>query len=179
MHSKAAGQVLNFGQIADDPKGPLIISLPCATEKSAIVNGEAILSLKFLFPVMLLLSACSWPIAPNTAELRKAESALTQFLTRNGYTEAGHPNGLPVQHASLWDGLSTEDELKEIRKGSLVGRPYCVLLPAEYPYTFVFKNDEIFTAVKIEADGSGWVHEANPIVNRERCHKLPSDSALE
>ena len=137
------------------------------------------MSLRFFFPAMLLLSACSWPITPDTAELREAESALTQFLSRNGYTEAGHPDGLPVQHVSLWDGLSTEDELIELRRGSLVGRPYCVLLPAEYPYTFVFKNDEAFTAVKIEADGSGRVHEANPIVNRERCHKLPSNGALE
>ena len=128
---------------------------------------------------MLFLSACSWPTTSDTAELREAESSLAQFLSRNGYTEAGHPDELPVQHVSLWDGLSTEDELKKIRKGSLVGRPYCVLLPTEYPYTFVFKNDAVFTAVKIEADGSGWVHEANPIVNRERCHKLPSDGALD
>jgi hypothetical protein len=137
------------------------------------------LRLRFFFPAILFLSACSWPITPDTPELREAESSLDQFLARHGYTEAGHPDGFPVQHVSLWDGLSTEDELKEIRMGSLVGRPYCVLLPTEYPYTFVFKSGEVYTAVKIEADGSGWVHEANPIVNRERCHKLPSDSALE
>ena len=135
--------------------------------------------LRICFLVVLFLSACSWPITPDTAELREAESSLGQFLARHGYTDAGHPDGLPVQHVSLWDGLSTEDELRKSRRGSLVGRPYCVLLPAEYPYTFVFKNGEVVTAVTIEADGSGWVHEANPIVNRERCHKLPSDSALD
>jgi hypothetical protein len=112
-------------------------------------------------------------------ELRDAESALDQFLLRNGYTEAGHPDDLPVQHVSLWDGMSTDEEIKKSRKASLKGRPFCVLQPAEYPYTFFFRTAESDIAVRIEADGTGWVHEANPIVTRRNCHKLPVDHAID
>ena len=135
------------------------------------------INLNLVLFATLLLPACSWQTAANTLESREAESALNQFLLRNGYTEAGHPADLPVQHVSLWDGMSTDQEIKKSRKASLNGRPFCVLQPAEYPYTFVFRTEESDIAVRIEADGSGWVHEANPTVTRRNCQKLPVGDA--
>ncbi len=125
----------------------------------------------------LLLSACSWQTAAETPELREAQSALDQFLRRHGFTEAGHPDDLPVQHVSLWDGLSGDAEIKRERKASLSGSPFCVLQPAKYPYTFVFRKEEADIAVRIEANGSGWVHEANPVVTPRNCQRLPVDRA--
>ena len=124
---------------------------------------------------ILILPACSWQTAADTSELREAQSMLDQFLLRHGFTEAGHPDDLPVQHVSLWDGLSDDEELKKNRKATLSGPPFCVLKPAEYPYAFVFRTEEGSTAISIsiEADGSGWVHEANPIVTRRNCMRLP------
>lgn len=135
--------------------------------------------LGIIFVLSFLVSSCAWSNAPDSLELREAEVQLYRFIESNGYGETLHPSDRPIRPSSLWDGMFTEEELRQLRHKSLVGQPFCVLEPSGYPYTFIFRHqeggDEIFQSVVIEGDGTGWVNEANPIVTKSNCYKMGLD----
>ena len=69
--------------------------------------------------LLALLGCRSAPTRGLTSKELQAIQAAEWFVVRNGYTEAGHPANLPVQHVSIFDVFETDQELIKNRKGLL------------------------------------------------------------
>ena len=69
-----------------------------------------------LFVVAALTACATLEISSSEAEAVQVAEA---FVDRNGYTNAGHPERVPVQHVEIFDGLASDAELVERRRGQL------------------------------------------------------------
>jgi hypothetical protein len=74
-----------------------------------------------VLPTILLLAVvagCQTVVVsePELQAVRAAEA----LVTRSGYTVAGHPKDLPVQPVEIFDGMSSDQELIDQRRGQLV-----------------------------------------------------------
>jgi hypothetical protein len=74
-----------------------------------------------VLPTILLLVAITGcqSVVISASEL-EAVRAAEALVTRSGYTIAGHPTDLPVQPVEIFDGLSSDQELIDQRRGQLV-----------------------------------------------------------
>ncbi len=71
-----------------------------------------------LLIVAALLTGCAaWSTRPLTEAERRSIATAEDYVLRNGYTLAGHPEGLPVMGTQIMDIFSTPEELVERRRG--------------------------------------------------------------
>ena len=83
--------------------------------------------MRLLLLLILLLSGCASMAARElTRQEQEAVRVAEAFVSRNGYTAAGHPADLPVQRVSIFDALESDDELIKSRKGLLGARAIAV-----------------------------------------------------
>ncbi len=66
--------------------------------------------------VILVSSSGYQSVLISPPEL-EAERVAEDFVARNGYTSAGHPKDLRVKAVEIFDGLSSDRELIEQRRG--------------------------------------------------------------
>ena len=66
-------------------------------------------------------------------------AAAEAFILRNGYTAAGHPNGLPVLVNDIWDNLRSAEEVAESRRGSVQPQAFVIAGSKLFGYSGLFK----------------------------------------
>jgi len=91
-----------------------------------------------MIPVLLAIVACQ-SVGIPAVELEAVHSA-EAFVLRNGYTNAGHPEDLPVLAVEIFDGFSTDQELLEQRRGQLEPQAIGVEDRGEGAYWVYFKS---------------------------------------
>ena len=87
-----------------------------AARGTSMALGSAMKVLLLALFLMILTSCKVLEISPSEAQAVQAAQA---FVARNGYSSSGHPNNLPVQHVEIFDGIASDAELIEQRRGML------------------------------------------------------------
>ncbi len=87
-----------------------------------------------------VLSATGFSAGPPVGPVASAVKEAERFVARHGYTPGGHPEGQPVERASLYDILHSQEELILRRRGILEQRASCVRTRPDGSYSVLFQS---------------------------------------
>ena len=131
-----------------------------------------------LITIAFVLSACA---SLGSRQLSSTEIAAVQsaetFISRHGYTAAGHPQNLPVENVEVLDPLASREELVKWRSATLEPKAFGIA-PAAPGVSWVLfhrlgDNNE-FRAVRVEDTSAVQVVHSQLILSQLHWAPVPA-----